>query len=204
MNPAISISLSVFRGFPARKCLIYIAAQLLGAITAGGFAYALYHDAIVEIAAASKVPQNASAAMSALITMPKSFVHPASAFFTEFVGSAILVGAIMALGDDTNAPPGAGMQAFILGILITVIILALGYNTGGYVLVFPVLDCTGCWMLDIVTDCFCLDALTVPVISAPDSLLSWLDGVVIFSGNTMRGGFGDHGVPISAVHWSEH
>ncbi|KAJ6012204.1 hypothetical protein N7499_012828 [Penicillium canescens] len=131
MNPAISISLSVFRGFPARKCLIYIAAQLLGAITAGGFAYALYHDAIVEIAAASKVPQNASAAMSALITMPKSFVHPVTAFFTEFVGSAILIGAILALGDDTNAPPGAGMQAFILGILITVIILALGYNTGG-------------------------------------------------------------------------
>lgn len=37
----------------------------------------------------------------------------------------------MALGDDTNAPPGAGMQAFILGILISVLVLALGYNTGG-------------------------------------------------------------------------
>lgn len=131
MNPAISIALSVFRGFPARRCIVYIAAQLLGAITAGGVAYALYHDAIVQVAATAKVPQNASVAAQALITTPKPFVQPVTAFFTEFVGSALLVGTILALGDDSNAPPGAGMQAFILGILISVIILALGYNTGG-------------------------------------------------------------------------
>lgn len=133
LNPAISISLSVFRGFPARRCVIYIAAQLLGAITAGGISYAIYHDAIVEVATLAKVPQNASVAAQALLTLPKPFVRPATAFFTEFLGSAILVGSILALGDDTNAPPGAGMQAFIIGIIITIIILALGYNTGGYV-----------------------------------------------------------------------
>ncbi|CAI7625999.1 hypothetical protein N7527_002943 [Penicillium freii] len=131
LNPAISISLSVFRGFPARRCVIYIAAQLLGAITAGGISYAIYHDAIVEVATLAKVPQNASVAAQALLTLPKPFVRPATAFFTEFLGSAILVGSILALGDDTNAPPGAGMQAFIIGIIITIIILALGYNTGG-------------------------------------------------------------------------
>lgn len=37
----------------------------------------------------------------------------------------------MALGDDVNVPPGAGMQAFIIGILISAMFLALGYNTGG-------------------------------------------------------------------------
>ncbi|KAJ5724585.1 Major intrinsic protein [Penicillium malachiteum] len=131
LNPAFSIAMSTFRGFPARKCVIYIAAQLLGAITAGGIAYAIYHDAILEIDASTKVAQNAGPASEAMITAPKSFVHPATAFFTEFLGSAILFGAVVALGDDTNAPPGAGMQAFILGILISVVILALGYNTGG-------------------------------------------------------------------------
>jgi aquaglyceroporin related protein len=131
LNPAISITLSAFRGFPARKCVIYIAAQLLGAITAGGISYAIYHDAIVEVAKLAKVPQNASVAAQALLTLPKPFVKPATAFFTEFLGSAILVGSILALGDDTNAPPGAGMQAFIIGIIISIIVLALGYNTGG-------------------------------------------------------------------------
>ncbi|KAJ5937793.1 Major intrinsic protein [Penicillium verhagenii] len=131
LNPAFSIALSVFRGFPARKVVIYITAQLLGAITAGGIAYAIYHDAIMNVAAKTQTPQNAGLSAEAMITAPKAFVHPATAFFTEFLGSAILFGAIVALGDDTNSPPGAGMQAFILGILITVVVLALGYNTGG-------------------------------------------------------------------------
>lgn len=52
-------------------------------------------------------------------------------FFTEFIGSAILVGITMALGNDNNAPLGAGMNAFIVGVLITIVILALGYDTGG-------------------------------------------------------------------------
>lgn len=132
LNPAISIALSVFRGFPARRTLIYIGAQLLGAITAGGVAYLIYHDAILEVAATEKVPQNQSVAAQALITAPKPFVHPATAFFTEFVGSAILVGVLVALGDDNNAPPGAGMNAFIVGVLISIVVLALGSNTGGY------------------------------------------------------------------------
>jgi aquaglyceroporin related protein len=109
----------------------YILAQVLGATTAAGIAYAIYHDAIVQAAVTSNVPQSQSAAKEAMVTSPKEFVNPAAAFFTEFVGSAVLIGVIMALGDDTNAPPGAGMQAFIIGLLITVLVLALGYTTGG-------------------------------------------------------------------------
>lgn len=133
LNPAITISMSLWRGFPARRCVIYILAQLIGAITAGGFAYAIYHDAIVNLSVETNLPQSETTASQAFLTLPKQFVSPATAFFNEFLGTAILVGTIMALGDDTNAPPGAGMQAFIIGILITVLVLALGYNTGGYV-----------------------------------------------------------------------
>lgn len=131
LNPAITISMAFWRGFPLRKCLTYIVAQVLGALTAGGLAYAIYHDQIVTAAAASSVPQNQSAALQGLLTFPKDNVQPATAFFTEFLATAILVGSIMALGDDANAPPGAGMQAFIVGILISAMFLALGYNTGG-------------------------------------------------------------------------
>ncbi|KAL4782964.1 aquaporin-like protein [Aspergillus varians] len=131
LNPAITISLTVWRGFPARRCVTYTIAQIIGAITASGIAYAIYHDSIVRVAAISNVPESESVAKQAMVTMPKEFVQPAAAFFSEFVGCAILMGVILALGDDTNAPPGAGMQAFIIGLLITVLILALGFTTGG-------------------------------------------------------------------------
>ncbi|KAH2085911.1 hypothetical protein KXW86_008893 [Aspergillus fumigatus] len=85
LNPAITISMAVWRGFPARKCMVYVAAQIVGSIPAGGIAYALYHDAIVDSALANHVTQGESPAR----------------------------------------------QAFILGILISVLVLALGYNSGG-------------------------------------------------------------------------
>ncbi|PGG97072.1 hypothetical protein AJ79_09345 [Helicocarpus griseus UAMH5409] len=131
LNPAITVSMSVWRGFPARRCVTYIAIQILASIAAGGIAYGLYRDAIFNSAMMSNMPVNESPAKEAMVTTPKPFANPATSFFSEFVGTAVLVGAILALGDDTNAPPGAGMQAFILGLLITLLILALGYNSGG-------------------------------------------------------------------------
>ncbi|KAL4973537.1 aquaporin-like protein [Aspergillus desertorum] len=131
LNPAITISMWIWRGFPARRCASYTLAQVAGAITAAGIAYALYHDAIVQLAASSHVPQAQTDAKQAMVVTPKPFVHPVASFFAEFVGSAIFIGTILALGDDSNAPPGAGMQAFIIGITITVLVLALGYTTGG-------------------------------------------------------------------------
>lgn len=131
LNPAVTLALGYWRGFPARKCLSYTLAQVIGAITAAGFAYALYHDALVHLANTTNLSQNQTAAKQAMVTLPKEFVSPAAAFFVEFVGTAMFIGIIMALGDDSNAPPGAGMQAFIIGIFITILILALGYPTGG-------------------------------------------------------------------------
>ena len=69
--------------------------------------------------------------MVAFITYPRyDWINGSTAFFNEFVGTAILSIAVLALGDDTNSPPGAGMSAFILGLIITVLSMAFGYQTG--------------------------------------------------------------------------
>jgi len=51
-------------------------------------------------------------------------------FLTEFVATAILGVAILALGDDSNAPPGAGMHALIVGLIVTALTMAFGYTDG--------------------------------------------------------------------------
>ncbi|KAM0108810.1 hypothetical protein ACP6JB_005466 [Aspergillus fumigatus] len=88
LNPAITISMAVWRGFPARKCMVYVAAQIVGSISAGGIAYALYHDAIVDSALANHVTQGESPARQALLTAPKDFAHPVTAFFNECFNGA--------------------------------------------------------------------------------------------------------------------
>lgn len=63
-------------------------------------------------------------------TQPTSIAGAGTAFANEFVATAILSCAILALGDDSNAPPGAGMHALIVGLVVTVLTMAFGYNTG--------------------------------------------------------------------------
>ena len=63
-------------------------------------------------------------------TQPASFASVGAGFASEFVATGILTSAILALGNDSNAPPGAGMHALIVGLVVTVLTMAFGYNTG--------------------------------------------------------------------------
>ena len=129
LNPAISIMLYVYRGFPLRKIPTYIFAQVLAAFIAALISYGLYRTAILEYAAGLNL--SASGTAEAFITSRRhASVGPATAFFNEFVATGCLAVVVLALGDDSNAPPGAGMSALVLGLVITVLCMAFGYNTG--------------------------------------------------------------------------
>jgi len=57
-------------------------------------------------------------------------ISASSAFWSEFVATALLVCIIFALGGDQNPPPGAGMNAFIIGLVVLLLGLTMSYNTG--------------------------------------------------------------------------
>ncbi|KIW68222.1 hypothetical protein PV04_04181 [Phialophora macrospora] len=142
MNPTISLVLAVFRGFPFHDLWQYFIAQLLGSIAASALAYGLYSDAISEFAgsnksiagkyrrAIAKAKSDVVFAGPAFWTAPRPGLSSAAAFFNEFVATAILAGSVLAMGDDGNAPPGAGMAAFVLGLLTIALEMAFSYNTG--------------------------------------------------------------------------
>ncbi|KAG0650257.1 hypothetical protein D0Z07_3322 [Hyphodiscus hymeniophilus] len=141
LNPAISLMLSLYRGFPFRKALVYITAQVLGAFFAGLIAYGVYRDAIVSFDLLGGQPATETGATQPLglftggsgksfFTQPAPFASVGAGFINEFVATAILACAVLALGDDSNAPPGAGMHALIVGLVVTVLTMAFGYNTG--------------------------------------------------------------------------
>ncbi|KAI9164053.1 Aquaglycerol porin AQY3 [Paramyrothecium foliicola] len=124
MNPAISISLSVFRGFPWRQCAIYVFVQFIASIAAGGLAYGLFADSI------HYVDPELSTMSQTFFSTPQEWVSFRSAFANQVAGSAVQMMAVLALGDDQNNPPGAGMHALIIGLLVTTTKWTLGYNIG--------------------------------------------------------------------------
>jgi aquaglyceroporin related protein len=116
----------IFRGFPGITCLQYIVAQLLACFCAAAVVFSLYHDTIIHT--------NKSLVLGgtgvAFYTQPQEWISNITAFFTEVVATGILLCCVLALGDDGNTPPGAGMQALVTGLLVSALCMAFSYNTG--------------------------------------------------------------------------
>ncbi|WPH02315.1 aquaporin-like protein [Acrodontium crateriforme] len=129
LNPVITIILYFYRGFPRSKMPAYFLAQFLGAFIAAFIAYGLYFASIHEYLSTNQGP--ALDIMNSFVTSQReSWIDTTTAFFNEFVGTAMLVIAVLSLGDDQNAPPGAGMNAFIIGLVVTVQNFAFAFQTG--------------------------------------------------------------------------
>ena len=129
LNPTLTVTLWFYRGFPKRKMPEFWAGQFLGAFVAPFIAYGVYYAAIhAHLSTATGSPSDI---IGNFVTSPApTYVGQATAFFNEFVGTVFLVITIMALGDDQNAPPGAGMNSFIVGLVITALTFAFASNTG--------------------------------------------------------------------------
>ena len=129
LNPAITIVLWFFRGFPKRKMPHYFAGQFLGAFLACYAAYGIYYAGIQEYLSIDT--NTATDILNGFVTSQRyTYVGAATAFFNEFMGTAFLACTVLALGDDQNAPPGAGMNSLIIGLVITGLNLSFVYNTG--------------------------------------------------------------------------
>ncbi|KAJ5173525.1 Major intrinsic protein [Penicillium coprophilum] len=127
LNPVVTLVLWFFRGFPKRKIPEYFAAQFLAAFVSGFVAYGLYYESIQNYLLLN--PD--TAIINSFVTNSReSWVGSATAFFNEFFATACLTVTVLALGDDQNAPPGAGMNSLVIGLVITCLNMCFAYQTG--------------------------------------------------------------------------
>ncbi|GAA5904004.1 uncharacterized protein JCM6883_002052 [Sporobolomyces salmoneus] len=134
-NPAVTISLAIFRGFPWKMVPRYILAQVLGAFVGALMIYGNYKRAIhsydpnMLIHASADPPLNASATL--FFTAPAAQVGTTPlGFAQEILAGGILMIAVLALGDENNAPPGAGLGAIVLGFVVVAIGMSNGWVSG--------------------------------------------------------------------------
>ena len=127
LNPSITVMFWFYRGFPQRKMPEYWAAQFIGAFCAGLTAYGIYYGSIQQ----HLIGNSDTEIVTSFVTSQRErWITPQTAFFNEFIGTTLLAVTVLALGDDQNAPPGAGMNALIIGLVITCLSMALAYQTG--------------------------------------------------------------------------
>lgn len=133
INPAVTIALALFHGFDKGKVLPYIVSQVLGAFCSAALVYGLYSNLFTNYEFTHDMvrgSQDSLALAGIFSTYPNSLLSFGGAFAVEFVITAVLMFAILALGDDRNGAPNKAMTPLLIGLLIAVIGGSLGPLTG--------------------------------------------------------------------------
>lgn len=130
LNPAVTVGLAVHRRFPWGKVLPYSLAQTAGAFVASAVVYAAYRDTLFAFDGGTRHVIGDLGTGGIWATYPQPFMTTLGGFVNEFVGTALLIGAILGITDTRNAPPPNGLVPVLVGLLVVAIGASFGYNSG--------------------------------------------------------------------------
>jgi glycerol uptake facilitator protein len=120
LNPAVTLSMAATKRMPWSRVPHYILGQFIGAFAGAGLMFAVYYPKWITVDA------NLDHTTGVFCTFP---AVPGfwPGFFDQVVGTALLLGLILAVVDKLNALPGSNMAPFIIGLIV----VAIGISFGG-------------------------------------------------------------------------
>ncbi len=121
LNPAVTLALAAFRDFPWSKVLPYMAAQTAGGFAGAALVYVNYLPAFREF------DPDLSKTASVFATVPKfpdAWIH---GLFDQVIGTALLVGLILAIGE----PKIPFVPSWLQGPCVALVVVAIGISWGG-------------------------------------------------------------------------
>jgi glycerol uptake facilitator protein len=121
LNPAVTLTLAVFRGFPWSKVLPYSLAQTAGAFVAAALVYWDYLPAF------RQVDPGLDKTSGIFTTFPAFPGLPSAGFLDQVIGTALLLLLIFAIVDEFHAVPPANLTPLMIGLVV----VAIGVSFGG-------------------------------------------------------------------------
>jgi MIP family channel proteins len=116
LNPAVTLTLALFRGFCWRKVLPYCLAQTAGAFAASAVVYAVYFDALRAFDGGARQVLGPQGTAGIWATYPQAFLTPVwGGLVDQIAGTALLLLCVFALTDARNQPPAANLTPLVLG-----------------------------------------------------------------------------------------
>jgi glycerol uptake facilitator protein len=120
LNPAVTVSLAIFRDFPWRKVLPYSLAQTAGAFVAATIVYWNYRPAFLK---ADPLLDHTAGIFTTFPAFPQ---FPYAGLLDQVIGTALLLMLIFAIVDERNQPSGS-----LSPILIGLVVVGIGMAFGG-------------------------------------------------------------------------
>ncbi|KIM41552.1 hypothetical protein M413DRAFT_411376 [Hebeloma cylindrosporum] len=127
VNPAITLAMATWRGFPWRKVPAYIFAQVMGGVVGAGLVYSQYIRAIDIFEGGRSMRTQATASFFSSYAL--DYMSTVTCFFSEFLGAAVLAFMIVAATDKNNAAPPVGLLPLVLFLTLLGLGTALGMQT---------------------------------------------------------------------------
>jgi glycerol uptake facilitator protein len=137
INPAITLAMVVWRGFPTRKILPYIGAQLAGAFAGSLILYGLFHGMIAHFEATHGLVRGGPGSQLSAMVFGEYFPNPAmigataeafgqvshlTAMFGEAIGTAFLACFVFSLTEPRNSGGPRFMAPIFIGLTVSIII----------------------------------------------------------------------------------
>jgi glycerol uptake facilitator protein len=127
-NPAVTVALATFRGFPWKKVIPYSIAQVAGAFIGAAVVYVLFAPVIDHYNQAHQLTREAGGAAGVFFTHPGLVVTPMHALLDEVILTAFLLFGIFAITEQYNdMAPRANSGALVIGLLVATIGASMGY-----------------------------------------------------------------------------
>ena len=128
LNPAVTLTLALFRGFSWTKVAPYALAQTLGAFVAALLVRWNYSEALAQFD-----PGHTISSQGIFSTLPGNGTLPVGTFGAlrdQIIGTAILLFLILAVTDPRSSAPAANLAPLIIGLIVVAIGFAWGTNAG--------------------------------------------------------------------------
>ncbi|MGZ6011823.1 MAG: MIP/aquaporin family protein, partial [Caulobacteraceae bacterium] len=128
-NPAVTLALAVYRGFPWKKVFPYCLAQVAGGFLGAAVVYVMFGPVIDHFNAVNHLTRAGDGgAAGVFFTHPGLAVTPMHALLDQIILTAFLLLGIFAITEEWNTQaPMANSGALIIGLLVALIGASAGY-----------------------------------------------------------------------------
>src|SRR5271170_6982162 len=124
LNPAVTLAMAVTGRMPWSKVPHYVLGQFIGAFLAAALVFAVYYAKWIQ------VDPNLDHTTGIFCTFPGVPGTYWPGFLDQVVGTALLLGLILAVVDKLNALPGSNMAPIVIGLIVVVIGISFGGMNG--------------------------------------------------------------------------
>ncbi|CAN2387779.1 pyrimidine nucleobase transmembrane transporter activity, partial [Pristimantis euphronides] len=130
LNPAVSLSMFLLQKINWVLLLVYCLAQFIGCFLGACLVYVLYFDALYAYSSGNWTIYGPQATAGIFASYPSDHLSVINGLTDQVIATAALMICILAIIDENNNAAPRGLQPFIIGLVVLLVGLSMGFNCG--------------------------------------------------------------------------